>query len=72
MDRTTNLGDGVTGQLGEEEESYWEDQGEDKGKTDRGEQVEEDIHKVCCKWLTYLAPTPHLHESSCPELKGVY
>ena len=48
MDITTNLGDGATGQLGEEVESYWEDQGEDKEKTDRGEQEGDVAHGVCC------------------------
>ena len=48
MDRTTNLGDGATGQLGEEKESYWEDQGKDKGETDRGEQEGDVTHGVCC------------------------
>ena len=48
MDITTNLGDGATGQLGEEEESYWEDQGEDKGETDRREQEGDVAHGVCC------------------------
>ena len=47
VDRTTNLGDGATGQPGEEEES-WEDQGEDKGETDRGEQEGDVAHGVCC------------------------
>ena len=48
MDHATNLGDGATGQLGEEEESYWEDQGEDKGETDRREQEGDVAHGVCC------------------------
>lgn len=48
MDHTTNLGDGAIGQLGEEEESYWEYQGEDQGETDRGEQEGDVAHGVCC------------------------
>lgn len=47
MDHTTNLGDGATGKPGKEVEPYWEDQGEDKGKTDdRGEQEGDVTHWV--------------------------
>ena len=47
MDHTTNLGDDATVQPEEEVESDWDDQGEDKGGTDRGEQEGEVAHGVC-------------------------
>ena len=48
MDHTTNLGNGATVQPEEEEESDWDDQGEDEGETVRGEQEGEVAHGVCC------------------------
>ena len=45
------FGDGATVQSEEEEEPGRKDGGEDDGETARGEQVEEVIHKVSCKWL---------------------
>lgn len=46
---TASLGDDVSVQSEEEKEPFWKDGGEDTEETVKGEQVEEDMHKVGCK-----------------------